>query len=68
MSDTILIKVEGMTCAGCARSVERAVKSVDAAAHVSVDLAAGEVRIDGATASSVSITSVIEKAGYDIAA
>ncbi|WP_311274636.1 heavy-metal-associated domain-containing protein [Methylobacterium sp. WCS2018Hpa-22] len=39
------IKVTRMNCAGCAKSVTRAIHDVDAGATVSVDLPTGKVAI-----------------------
>ena len=58
-------QVNGMTCGGCARAVTNAVKSVDAAANVQVDLAAKRVTVDS-TADAAKIRSAIEDAGYDV--
>lgn len=58
-------QVNGMTCGGCARAVTNAVKSVDAAANIQVDLAAKRVTVDS-TADAAKIRSAIEEAGYDV--
>ncbi|KQP79219.1 heavy-metal-associated domain-containing protein [Methylobacterium sp. Leaf117] len=42
------IKVIGMNCGGCAKSVTRAIHAVDAGATVAVDLATGTVAITSA--------------------
>lgn len=59
------LKVAGMTCGGCAKSVERAVVAAAPGAKVSVDLKSGEVAIDGAAAKQAVVTA-IEDAGYDV--
>jgi copper chaperone len=59
------LKVSGMTCSGCAKSVERAVSAAAPGAKVSVDLKSGEVAIDGAAAKQA-VVSAIEEAGYDV--
>lgn len=57
--------VEGMTCGGCVRSVEAALKKIDPDAPVAVDLDSGRVefggRIDAAAAKEA-----IEAAGFDV--
>ena len=58
-------QVNGMTCGGCARAVTNAVKSVDAAANVQVDLAAKRVTVESA-ADATKFQSAIEEAGYDV--
>jgi copper chaperone len=61
----IKLKVAGMTCGGCVKSVERAVAAAAPGAKVSVDLKSGEVAIDGAAQKQV-VVSAIEDAGYDV--
>lgn len=58
-------QVNGMTCGGCARAVTNAIKSVDAAANVEVDLAAKRVTVDSA-ADAVNLQAAIEEAGYEV--
>jgi copper chaperone len=59
-------RVTGMTCGGCARSVESAIKAVAPAATVQVDLAAKAVTVDGATAEQV--RQAVDDAGFEGAA
>ena len=59
------LKVSGMTCGGCAQSVQRAVIGAAPGAKVSVDLKSGEVTINGAAARQA-VVSAIEEAGYDV--
>ena len=56
-------RVTGMTCGGCARSDEPAIKAVAPAATVSVDLAAKAVTVDGASAEQVK--KAVDEAGFD---
>ena len=42
----ITFKVDGMSCAHCVAAVERAVRSVEPGAEVSVDLETGTVAIE----------------------
>ncbi len=57
-------RVSGMTCGGCARSVEQAIRAVAPKARVSVDLAEGKVTIDGA-ADDQSVAAAIDGAGFE---
>ena len=57
------VKVEGMTCGGCVRSVEKAVKAATGAADVAVDLASGLVSVPDGTDTQAVITA-IEEAGF----
>ncbi|MBK4737773.1 heavy-metal-associated domain-containing protein [Noviherbaspirillum pedocola] len=59
------LKVEGMTCGGCVRSVTKSVQSVDGNARVDVDLPSGRVRIDSA-AQLDAVKNAIEDAGYTV--
>ena len=43
----MLFKVENMSCQHCVNAVTRALRALDPAAEVTVDLASGEVRADG---------------------
>lgn len=57
--------IPGMTCGGCARSVTNAVRHVDAAARVDVDLAAKLVSVE-ARATADALAKAIADAGYDV--
>lgn len=61
------LNVKGMMCGGCASSVEKAIKRVDADAAVKIDLASGKVSID-TKADAKSLGDAIEAAGYEVAA
>jgi copper chaperone len=60
-------EVKGMTCSHCERAVTQAVKSVDPAAQVKVDLAAGKVEVQTAQPREA-IAQVIAEEGYTVAA
>ena len=57
------IKVEGMSCGHCAANVTKAITSIDPAAKVQVDLAAGEVRVD-TSVDEAHVREAIRRAGY----
>jgi copper chaperone len=57
------LKIESMTCGGCAKSVTRAIHSVDPQADVAADSVARTVKIQ-TTAAVGAIQSVLEEAGY----
>jgi copper chaperone len=61
------LTVTGMTCGGCARSVERALSRVKGAERVVVDLATGRAEIDG-TAATEALVAAVEAAGYGVEA
>ncbi|UXY14195.1 cation transporter [Chitiniphilus purpureus] len=62
------IRIEGMTCGGCAASVTRALKAVPGVEEVNVSLAPGQaqVRFDPADTDRKELEQVIEEAGYDV--
>ena len=57
------LRVDEMSCGHCVSTVQKAVKSVDPAAQVSVDLPTGTVTVESA-ASEDTITDAIRSAGY----
>ncbi|CAA7626117.1 heavy-metal-associated domain-containing protein [Magnetospirillum sp. SS-4] len=54
--------VTGMTCGGCARSVEAAIKAIAADAKVEVDLGKAAVTVDGA--SEAEVRTAVDEAGF----
>lgn len=61
------LKVSGMTCNHCVMAVTRAVKEIDPAAEVRVDLAAGKVQVEGKAAAG-QVAAAITEAGYEVLA
>jgi copper chaperone len=59
--------VQGMTCGHCVRAVTQAVKGVDAAAEVKVDLAGGKVEVQSGQPREA-LARAIEEEGYRVAA
>jgi copper chaperone len=65
---TKIYRVSGMTCDGCARAVESAIRAADPAVdRVSVDLAKGTVTVGGSTATDQLIAEAVDDAGFDFA-
>ena len=60
----LTLKVPEMSCGHCASTIEKAVKSVDPAAKVAVDLGSSTVSVD-TKADESAIKEVIKTAGYD---
>jgi copper chaperone len=56
-------RVSGMTCDGCARAVTNAIKARAPSVKVSVDLRAGQVRIDGPI-DQPTVAAAVEEAGF----
>lgn len=66
MSRQVLL-VEGMSCNGCAASVERALRTLDAIAEVQVDLASGRVTVDLAGNATVEqLVQAVRTAGFEV--
>lgn len=59
------LKVEGMTCGGCVRSVTKSIHGIDSNAKVDVDLKSKKVRVDTDADLQV-VASAIVDAGYPV--
>ena len=64
------IKVEGMTCGGCVKSIEKALANYDGIGRTDADLDAGtlSVEFDGKLIQRSAIESAITNAGFDVPA
>lgn len=60
----VRFKVPAMTCGGCARSITRAIQSVDPAAKIDTNVPARLVTVETA-ANEESLVEVIREAGYE---
>jgi copper chaperone len=60
----IMMKVDGMTCEGCAETVRRTIEKLDPEAHVHIDLGRGQVTAR-TRADTLEVTDAITKAGYN---
>ena len=58
-----LFTVPNMTCGGCAKSVTKALQSVDAGARIETDPAKREVRVE-TSATEADLREVLAEAGY----
>ncbi|WP_426125934.1 heavy-metal-associated domain-containing protein [Pararhizobium sp. PWRC1-1] len=57
------LRIENMTCGGCAKSVIKAIQSVDPNAGIETNPAARTVKVE-TTATSATLQQVLEEAGY----
>ncbi len=57
------LRIESMTCGGCAKSVTKAIQSIDPNARIETNPAARTVKVE-TTASSAVLQQVLEEAGY----
>lgn len=64
MGDVIVFRVDDMSCGHCAGVITRAVRGVDAAARVDVDLARHRVEIEAVAIDAVRLGRAIAEAGY----
>lgn len=67
MAQTAL-KIDGMTCGGCVRSVQTVLAAVPGVTQVEVDLAAGRATVEHASGESVqALLDAVEGAGFGAA-
>lgn len=59
------LKVEGITCGGCASSIKRALASAAPGTTVAVDIEGGKVKVEG-PANRAEVVDAIEGAGFDV--
>lgn len=59
-----IYRVEGMTCCGCANSVEQAIKAVAPNAEVKANSVAAEVVVSGIDDDAL-VKTAVEDAGFD---
>jgi copper chaperone len=67
--ETITLKVNGMTCQGCVRSVKHVLERVPGVLAAEVDLERGQARVqvDQARLAPGALKAAIEEAGYEAA-
>jgi copper chaperone CopZ len=63
--DTRLFKVNGMTCGGCAKHVEKALRSVEGVVQVDMDVPSGTARVLG-EARFEAMAEKVAQAGYEL--
>lgn len=59
-----VLNVSGMSCGHCVRAITEAVRALDEAAEVQVDLAGGQVRVDSRL-SLEQLQAAIREEGYE---
>ena len=67
--ETITLKVNGMTCQGCVRSVKKVLQGVSGVAGVEVSLQSGEASVsyEPREVSVERLKAAVESAGYEAA-
>ena len=65
---TLSLSVKGMTCQGCVRSVEKALRAVDGVQDVTVSLEKNQATVvfDDKQAGAADFRGAVEDAGYDV--
>jgi len=65
--ETVTLKVNGMTCQGCVRSVTKVLQGVPGVDSAEVSLERGEARVvyDPARAAAAQLRAAIDEAGYE---
>ncbi len=58
------LRVTGMTCNGCRRHVDAALRGVPGVTAVEVDLPGGQAKIVHAEVSTANLVAAVEQAGY----
>lgn len=62
----ITLRIEGMSCGGCVRSVDKALRQVPGVSDVQVDLGAGAAAVEGDDLLPELLTEAVEAAGYEV--
>ncbi|WP_107928367.1 heavy-metal-associated domain-containing protein [Neisseria animaloris] len=67
--ETINIKIDGMTCGGCVKSVTKVLEALNGVTKAEVDLASSsaQVTFDPAKVQTAALIETIEDAGFDAA-
>jgi copper chaperone len=62
------LKIEGMTCMGCVRSLSNALSALPGVSHVAIDLESGIAKVDhnAAIASLDTLSDAIQGAGFEL--
>jgi copper chaperone len=65
--ETVIIKVNGMTCGGCVNSVRKVISAIDGVSNVdvSLDRAQAAITYDTARTKPVDFKSAIRDAGFE---
>ena len=61
---TIILNVPDMSCGHCIKTIETAVRGLDAAASVRADLAAKTIAVDSSIIAVTDISQALDAAGY----
>lgn len=67
-TQTITLKIDGMTCSGCVKSVTNALNQVQGVSQVNVSLEQNNavISFDESQTNEIALKQAIEDAGYDV--
>lgn len=63
-AETLSLRIEGMTCRGCAAKATNALRRVDGVDEVRIDLLSGKAEIQGRTLSRSALKEAVKEAGF----
>lgn len=63
--NSYVIVVNGMTCGGCEKAIQKALTSVEGVRAVRADHTTGRVEVEGVGVELDALKSAVEDAGYD---
>ncbi|WP_417688169.1 heavy metal translocating P-type ATPase [Pseudidiomarina sp.] len=63
-NNTIQLQLSGMSCAGCAKSIERALQSCDGVQSVNVNFASEVAAVEGSDLKTAQLLAAVKDAGY----
>ena len=68
MVDTVIFKVDGMSCTGCSSKLEKALNAVPGVSSAEVTLDPGQANIyyDGNAVQPAALRDVVEDLGFDV--
>lgn len=66
-SSTVMLTIGGMSCGGCARAVELALREAPGVRRVTVDLGKGQAVVEGQGLSAAQLVALVTEAGYSAA-
>ena len=64
--DTVIFKIEGMSCGGCVRHVSRALEAVPGTRVEEVKVGAAKVAIDPEKTTRSALAQAVRDAGYEV--
>jgi len=65
-TNSIELRVDGMSCGGCVASVDKALRNVSGVKDVKVDLKSGTAAVTGEGLRRDTLVRVVQDAGYDV--